>query len=409
MNSGHKHTELGIIPSDWEVISIGEFAGGDGNIVDGPFGSNLTNSDYVSEGVPVLQGLNITGDRFQWKEVRYITEQKARELVRSDARVGDLLTIKKGTIGFSALIDDLAGHRFAIIPANLIRVRFLAQGEATFAYYALTSRAMKKRLTDIAVNTAQPAIVLSGFRRLTFAAPKAVKEQRAIAEALSDVDALIESLDQLIAKKRDIKQAAMQELLTGQRRLPGFSGEWEVKRLGEIASIVMGQSPESRHYNRSGDGVPLIQGNADIENRRSIRRVWTTLVTKECRQGDILLTVRAPVGEVGVASEHSCLGRGVCAIRAVSVDAGFLFQALVHAEQSWKMLEQGSTFTSANSTQIVSFALALAPTLQEQCAIAEVLSDIDAELAALEQRRDKTRALKQGMMQELLTGRTRLI
>ena len=97
--------------------------------------------------------------------------------------------------------------------------------------------------------------------------PPTIDEQRAIAGALSDVDALIGALDQLIAKKRDLKQAAMQQLLTGQTRLPGFHGEWEVKRLGDVTEIVIGQSPSSSNYNAKGLGLPLIQGNADIDNR----------------------------------------------------------------------------------------------------------------------------------------------
>jgi type I restriction enzyme S subunit len=240
---------------------------------------------------------------------------------------------------------------------------------------------------------------------LAFPSPS---EQRAIAEAISDVDELLRDLDRLITKKRELKEAAMQQLLTGQTRLPGFRGEWEVKRLGSVAEILMGQSPDSRNYNRRGDGVPLVQGNADIENRRSIARVWTTQLTKEGRAGDLLLTVRAPVGSVGVISERCCLGRGVCSLRPRG-SAAFLFQALLYAEVAWRVLEQGSTFTSANSTQVATFSLLMPPRMEEQTAIAEILTDMDAELAALEQRREKTRDLKRAMMQELLTGKTRLI
>lgn len=222
------------------------------------------------------------------------------------------------------------------------------------------------------------------------------------------MDDLLDALDRLIAKKRDLKQAAMQQLLTGQTRLPGFSGEWEVKWLGELAEIAMGQSPDSRYYNRKGEGVPLIQGNADIESRRSIARVWTTRVTKEGRAGDLLLTVRAPVGAVGRILENCCLGRGVCSLKSKS-DGDYLFHALVSAERAWKVLEQGSTFSSANSTQVAAFSITTPSDGTEQSAIAAVLSDMDAEIEALEARRAKTRDLKQAMMQELLTGKTRLV
>jgi type I restriction enzyme S subunit len=234
----------------------------------------------------------------------------------------------------------------------------------------------------------------------------ALPEQRAIAAALSDVDGLLGALDRLIAKKRDLKQAAMQQLLTGQTRLPGFKGEWVVKRLGAVAEIVMGQSPSSSNYNTHGAGLPLIQGNADIKDRRTIKRIFTTQMTKRGRSGDILMSVRAPVGEISRAGFDVCLGRGVCAIR---YDNDFMYHCLIYMEPTWAKLSKGSTFDSVNSADVKALELKLPIEPAEQTAIASVLSEMDAELAALEQRREKTRALKQGMMQELLTGRTRLL
>lgn len=238
------------------------------------------------------------------------------------------------------------------------------------------------------------------------ALPPTQVEQRAIATALSDMDALLDSLERLIAKKRNLKQAAMQQLLTGQTRLPGFHGEWEVKRLEEVAEIIMGQSPSSSNYNARGDGLPLIQGNADVANRKTVARIFTTQITKRGRAGDILMSVRAPVGEVSRATFDLCLGRGVCAIRYPN---DFLYYSLIFLEPMWAKHSKGSTFESVSSTDVRAVELQLPSDLAEQTAIATVLSDMDAELAALEQRLAKTRALKQGMMQELLTGRTRLV
>ncbi|HCI81534.1 MAG TPA: restriction endonuclease subunit S, partial [Ktedonobacter sp.] len=120
------------------------------------------------------------------------------------------------------------------------------------------------------------------------------------------------------------------------------------------------------------------------------------------------MTVRAPVGTIGIASEDACIGRGICALKPKNMDRDFLYHLLVFNEDKWKIVEQGSTFTSANSSQILNFQVSHVSSLDEQRAIATILSDMDAEIAALEQRREKTRALKQGMMQELLTGKTRL-
>ena len=124
-----------------------------------------------------------------------------------------------------------------------------------------------------------------------------------MAAVLSDVDKLIGSLEALIAKKRAIKQAAMQQLLTGRTRLPGFGGEWEMRQLREVAVVTMGQSPPSASYNVVGDGLPLIQGKADIVGRNTIERIWTTSPSKRCARGDIVLTVRDPV-RIGCACKH---------------------------------------------------------------------------------------------------------
>jgi type I restriction enzyme S subunit len=153
-------------------------------------------------------------------------------------------------------------------------------------------------------------------------------------------------------------------------------------------------------------GLPLIQGNADIDNRKTIKRFFTTQITKRGKSGDILMSVRAPVGEVSRAVFDVCLGRGVCAIR---YDNGFMYHCLIYLEPTWAKHSKGSTFDSVNSADVKALEVHLPTELPEQTAIAEVLTEMDAELAGLEQRREKTRALKQAMMQELLTGKTRLV
>jgi type I restriction enzyme, S subunit len=200
----------------------------------------------------------------------------------------------------------------------------------------------------------------------------------------------------------------MQELLTGKKRLLGFESEIKTKKLSEISHINMGQSPNSRYYNEEGIGTPLIQGNADIKERRSIQRIWTTEITKVCDKDDLLLTVRAPVGIVGIATVDSCIGRGVCSLKPKGVDRLYLYYLLIYNECSWKKLEQGSTFTSANSAQLNGLELLVTESKDEQSAIARNLSDLDLEVEALERKRDKCKFLKVGLMQQLLTGRIRL-
>ncbi len=189
-------------------------------------------------------------------------------------------------------------------------------------------------------------------------------------------------------------------------RLLGFEGAWETKRLGDVAEIVMGQSPSSSNYNSRSEGLPLIQGNADIEDRKTIKRIFTTQITKRGRTSDILMSVRAPVGEISRATFNLCLGRGVCALRFRN---DFLYHYLIFLEPTWTKHSKGSTFDSVNSTDVKTVEIVMPSDPKEQTAIATVLSDMNTEIEALERRRDKARRIKQGMMQQLLTGHVRLM
>ena len=186
----------------------------------------------------------------------------------------------------------------------------------------------------------------------------------------------------------------------------GDSG-WASRRLEDLALITMGQSPSSRHYNTTGLGLPLVQGKADLKDRKTVDRIWTTHAPKQCDAGDLLLTVRAPVGSVAVATRNSCVGRGVCALKPLD-NSAFLYHALVFAETAWQELQQGSTFGAANSTHVEGFRVLVPDDVREQRTIAEVLSDVDRLLDSLEALLAKKRDVKRATMQQLLTGRTRL-
>ncbi|KAA8722864.1 restriction endonuclease subunit S [Corynebacterium flavescens] len=232
-------------------------------------------------------------------------------------------------------------------------------------------------------------------------------EQQAITERLQDGDRLIATLKRLISKKHAIKQGMMQELLTGRTRLPGFKQAWSRATLGRISKVTMGQSPVGSSYNTKGNGLPLIQGNADVSKRATIERVWTSSPTKISEPGNVILTVRAPVGHAAIASHRICLGRGVCGLDA-GKDNSFLFHLLVSSESRWSLFSQGSTFTAVGSNEVDSFTIDWPCDPEERSAIAKVLQDADQEIDALQRRLESVSSIKQGMMQELLTGRVRL-
>ena len=399
ISQGYKQTELGIIPEDWEIMTFDEL---------GTFskGSGVSRAESNTGNIPCIRyGELYTHHNDYIKAYNsYISKT-----VASKAKLlqyGDVLFAASGEtkeeIGKSAAFvnscEAYAGGDIIILSTNskLCDAKYI--GYASNAPYVTKQKATKGQ-GDAVVHITSEAI-----KTISINIPP-IAEQRAIAEALSDVDGLIAALDKKIAKKRLLKQGAMQQLLTGKKRLPGFTDKWVEKKLGEICSIIMGQSPSSEYYNTQNLGLPLIQGNADLENRRQIVRFYTSQITKECEKGDVILSVRAPVGAVGKATHKSCLGRGVCAIKT---DNDFLYHYLVYIENDWSSFSKGSTFDSINSDELYQLSLVLPQTKKEQQAIATILSDMDKEIADLEAQRDKYRLLKSGMMQKLLTGQIRL-
>jgi type I restriction enzyme S subunit len=184
-------------------------------------------------------------------------------------------------------------------------------------------------------------------------------------------------------------------------RFPEFSGEWEEKTLGEVCEIIMGQSPNSSSYNSDKIGIPLIQGNADIQNRLSNPRNWTTEKTKECKIGDLILTVRAPVGAIAKSIHNACIGRGVCSIRNNSKSVNeFIYQFLLDYETKWSSLAQGSTFTAVSGIEIRKLEILL-PSLPEQTKIANFLTAIDTKIDLATKQLDATKQFKKALLQQM--------
>jgi len=278
---GYKLTEVGVVPEGWCVNSFGAlYAEPSRNGVYKP-------AEYQGRGIRIVNMGEMFGLEFISNQEMSRIALNPREIAISGLSDGDLL------FGRRSVVPAGAGKCSLVVSppepltfeSSIIRVR-LDQSKACplFYYYFFASPVGRSVMGVIISGTNIKGIRGTELRELKVPRPIST-EQRAIAAVLSDVDALLGGLERLIAKKRDLKQAAMQQLLTGQTRLPGFSGEWEVRRLGDVAEIVMGQSPSSSNYNSKGDGLPLIQGNADIANRLTIRRMFTTQITKRGKSG----------------------------------------------------------------------------------------------------------------------------
>ena len=234
-------------------------------------------------------------------------------------------------------------------------------------------------------------------------------EQKSIVSIISTWDRAIETVEALIANARAQKKALMQSLLTGKLRLPDFTGEWIETTLDKIAKVTMGSSPPSTSYNEMGEGLPLIQGNADVKSRVSAPRIHTSLITQRCLPDDILFSVRAPVGEIAISLHHACIGRGIAAIQARSKnDAAFLYYVLLFAEPGWATLSQGSTFQAVNSKDLKGFTFRAPTNETERQQIGHVVGEAQRAESVLRDQLAALRQEKSALMQQLLTGKRRV-
>jgi len=258
------------------------------------------------------------------------------------------------------------------------------------------------------------------FQKCEVAVPDDLPEQQAIAAALSDADGVVAGLERVIAKKRLIKQGAMQDLLTARRRLPGFSGEWKAATLSELADIRSGGTPSTSDATlwdgdiawvtptdiTALDGRKFLSGTTRTISRAGLRQSSAELLP----EGTIVMTSRATIGECAISAIPLTTNQGFKNfIPKDRADRDFLYYLLMSQKKGFIELCSGSTFLEIGKTQLTGYTVRVPETKKEQEAIAAVLSDMDAEIQTLESRLVKARAVKEGMMQNLLTGRVRLV
>jgi type I restriction enzyme S subunit len=392
---GYKQTELEEIPAEWELKPFRD-------LFTFQNGVNADKAAY-GRGVQFINVLEpITYSHIHGPEITGRVTLSESVISSYAVKHGDVLFNRtsetENEIGLAA---TYVGAERVVFGGFVIRGR--PTGEALdplYSGYALRAPIIRSQIIPMAQGAVRANIGQEKLMRVLAPIPPH-HEQRAIAAALSDMDALLGGLDQLIAKKRDIKQAAMQQLLTGQTRLPGFSGEWEVKRLGEIAHIKTGSR---NNEDKVEDGAHPFYVRSDVVERINSYSYdcEAILVPGEGRIGSIFHYIQGRFDVHQRVYAVTQFGPGV--------SGKFVHLYMAMNFGAWAMQNTvKATVDSLRLPTFQTFQIRMPTTKGEQTAIATVLSDMDAELEALEQRRAKTAALKQAMMQELLTGRTRLL
>lgn len=331
----------------------------------------------------------------------YIKPEVYVRLTRGKLKEGDILYCLRGSLGKYGIVHKYFGEGAIASSLVIIRTKSAVVTRDYLLSY-LGSYLCSQMIETWAGGAAQPNLGVQDLSKFLFPLPP-LPEQHAIAAALSDADALIASLDRLIAKKRDMKQAAMQELLTGKRRLPGFSGEWEVKRLGEVFAVSAG-----------GDFNPSCSSSIQDENHPY--PIYSNAITggglygycsyNDHPENSITVTARGSLGCANFRNhKFTAIGRVLVLVAKEQADGRFFSE---YINNKIEFVIESTGVPQLTAPQISKYSVPVPP-LPEQTAIAAILSDMDAEIAAMEQKRDKTRLLKQGMMQKLLTGRIRLV
>ena len=378
---GYKLTDAGVIPETWEVLPLLKAL----QIAKGQVDPRIE---------PYRSMVLIAPDHIESETGRLLTRQTARGQHAISGKYvfnrGDIIYSKIRPYLRKAVLVDFDG----LCSADMYPLKPAHNVSSGFMLAVLLGHRFTKYAESVSVRSGIPKINRAEMADFLAVLPP-VSEQRAIAAALSDVDALLDGLDRLIAKKRALKQAAMQQLLTGKTRLPGFDAEWEVKRLGDVLTICHGKSQRDVIV---ADGLyPVLATGGQIGT--ASRPLYEKASVLIGRKG----TIDQPQY---MATPFWAIDTLFYSVMKYGNYAKFFYYRFCLIP--WMQFNEASGVPSLNARTIENIEIAC-PEPTEQTEIATVLSDMDAEIAALEARRDKTRDLKQAMMQELLTGKTRLV
>ena len=402
VREGYKNTEVGVIPEDWDVETLDD-------ISELTSSKRIFESDYVSSGVPFYRGkeISLLNENKKLDEEYFISEEKYNGIksVFGVPVKNDILITAVGTLGNIYLVPN--NEKFYFKDGNLIWIRNIKK--VLPEYLSIQLRRLRNEIINNAIGSSQKALTIVVLKKQFFPLPPTKAEQTAIATALSDADALINSLEKLIAKKRNIKQGAMQQLLKPKEG-------WEVKKLGEISEMFSGGTPLTTNANYYNGGIPWVviaditkAGKYIAETEKTISNEGLlNSSAKLFRSGVLLFAMYASIGKTTIALMDTTCNQAILGIQPYSINKEYLYYFLSFNERKFATMGQTGTQSNLSKDMVQKIEIPY-PIEEEQTYIATILSDMDAEIAALETKLEKYKKVKLGMMQNLLTGKIRLI
>ena len=390
----------------WEQRKLDEVF----QIIDGDRGKNYPGTgDFLSNGdVLFLDTGNVRKDGFNFDNKRYIDFNRDKLLRNGRLILGDYVLTSRGTLGNLAYYSQSIYNRYPHIRINsamlILRMMNTIKVNNLYLYITLRSNVINEFMKHNFVGSAQPHITKKEFSSVLLPIPRQLEEQKIIGDFFDKLEKIItlhqRKLEHLKLKKKSLLQKLFPKEgeVYPELRFPGFTDPWEQRKLADVANIVMGQSPSSQNYTDNPNDDILVQGNADLIDGQVVPRLWTKEITKSIDEGNIVMTVRAPVGDVAKTAYKVVLGRGVTGIKGDE----YIYQFLLKLKYNhyWRSLSSGSTFESINSNDIKNLIIDI-PCDEERTKIGNLLSTTDTLITLHQRKLEHLQLLKKALLQQL--------
>jgi type I restriction enzyme S subunit len=405
----------------------------------GPFGSDIKVDNFISQGVPVLNGSNLTSHKLVEDGFKYVSEEKANSLGKANAKRGDVVITHRGTLGQVSFIPENSKFDRYIISQSQFRVRFKKGLDPEYFSYLMRTDYGQSKLLSFKNHVGVPALAqaTTNFKDLELQIHE-ISDQQKIAKVLSDLDAKIELNNRINAELEAMAKLVYEYWFVQfdfPRCLSGAEGSgvegsgvekpykssdgkmvwneelkrevpegWEVKNLHQIANITMGQSPEGSSYNETGEGLIFFQGSTDFGWRFPENRVYTKSPTRFASKGDILLSVRAPIGTMNIALDDCCIGRGLSALNSKDGFSSFLIYQMTYFKKKFDYLNSvGTTFGSLTKDDLYNLQLVY-PTTEVLQNFEKTVAPFDKKIEINSLQNQQLSSLRDWLLPMLMNG-----
>ena len=418
--------------SKWITTKLNNICSSEkGAVISGPFGSNISSKFFVDKGVPVIRGNNmsLSLDKFYDDGFVFVTEEKAAEL-NCYAKEGDLIFTAAGTIGQVGILEAPLNYTKYVISNKQLRARIDTKKiDVLYAYYWFSGKWMQEYFIRNNKGSTVPLITLSELKDAPISYPEDVSTQKKIVNVIESLSDKIQ-INQQICSELEAMAKTLYDYWFVQFDFPDENGKpyrtsggemvwneqlkreipkgWEVGRLCDIANITMGQSPTGESYNDIGDGLIFYQGRTDFGLRFPTPRMYTTAPTRFAQKGDILLSVRAPVGDLNFAMEDCCIGRGLTALNSKLGSQMHLFYTLTGFQQIFKVMDgNGTTFGSITKDILFGMAVVIPSDEILKC-FDKMVKPIELKIEKCEEEIRELTKLRDWLLPMLMNGQARV-